>query len=99
VNEEPAELDAMLSAAPAWLKPGARLVVIAFHSGEDRKVKQAFRALSQEGRVRVLTKHVVRPDEAEVRENPASRSAVLRSLELLTDGEIDLDLEGRLEER
>ena len=86
VNDEPAELDAMLSLAPDMLKPGGRFVVIAFHSGEDRKVKQSFRTLAREGRVRVLTKHVVRPDEAEVRENPASRSAVLRAVETRMGG-------------
>jgi 16S rRNA (cytosine1402-N4)-methyltransferase len=83
VNSEPAELDALLEQAPGWLKPGARLVMIAFHSGEAVKVKHAFRALAAEGKVRILTKHVVKPDEEEVRSNPASRSAVLRAVEAL----------------
>jgi 16S rRNA (cytosine1402-N4)-methyltransferase len=83
VNAEPEELDALLELGPGWLKPGGCWVVIAFQSLDDRKVKQAFRRLGQEGRARVLTRHVVRPGEAEVRENAASRSAVLRALEMV----------------
>jgi 16S rRNA (cytosine1402-N4)-methyltransferase len=85
VNDEPAELDSMLEQAPGCLQPGGRWVVIAFHSGEAGKVKTAFRALAREGRIRILTKHVVKPDEEEVRDNPASRSAVLRAAEILGD--------------
>lgn len=83
VNEEMEELDALLAQAPECLKPGARWVMIAFHSLEDRKVKLAFKALAQCGRARVLTKHVVKPAEEEVRRNAASRSAVLRALEMV----------------
>lgn len=86
VNSEPAELDALLQQAPGCLKPGGRLVMIAFHSGEALKVKLAFRALARDGRARILTKHVVRPGEEEVRSNPASRSAVLRCAEVLDAG-------------
>jgi 16S rRNA (cytosine1402-N4)-methyltransferase len=82
VNDEPAELDALLGQAPRWLKPGGRWVVIAFHSLDDRKVKRVFRELGKSGRAEVLTKHVVKPSEAETRKNPASRSAVLRALEI-----------------
>ena len=86
VNEEPAELDALLAHAPAHLKQGGRWVVIAFHSGEDRKVKNAFRELGRAKLARVLTKHVVRPGTEETRRNPPSRSAVLRALEMGTGG-------------
>lgn len=82
VNDEMGELDALLAQAPEWLAPGGRWVMIAFHSLEDRRVKQAFKALAQEGRARVLTKHVVKPADEEVRRNAASRSAVLRALEM-----------------
>ena len=83
VNDETAELKALLEQAPQWLKPGGRWVVIAFQSLDDREVKRVFQRLGREGRARVLTKHVVRPTEEEVRGNPASRSAVLRALEML----------------
>lgn len=82
VNEEPAELDALLAHAPEHLKQGGRFVVIAFHSGDDRKVKNAFREMGRARLVRVLTKHVVRPGPEETRRNPPSRSAVLRALEM-----------------
>jgi len=82
VNDEPGELDALLAHAPAHLKQGGRMVVIAFHSGEDRKVKNAFRDMGHAGVAKVLTKHVVRPGLEETRRNPLSRSAVLRALEM-----------------
>jgi 16S rRNA (cytosine1402-N4)-methyltransferase len=82
VNEEPAELDALLDAAPRCIKPGGRFVVIAFQSLDDRKVKLSFRELGKQGRARILTKHVVKPGEEETRQNPPSRSAVLRAAEI-----------------
>ena len=82
VNDEPGELEALLKQAPDCLAPGGRWVVIAFQSLDDRKVKQTFRELAREGRAKVLTKHVVKPGATETRENPASRSAVLRALEM-----------------
>jgi 16S rRNA (cytosine1402-N4)-methyltransferase len=56
------------------------MAVIAFHSLEDREVKQAFRALVPEG-FRLLTRKPVRPGESEVRGNPRARSARLRAIE------------------
>jgi len=91
VNDEPAELDALLQQAPEWLNPGGRFVVIAFQSLDDRKVKHAFRDLSKQGLFRLLTKHVVRPGEAEIMENPPSRSAVLRAVEKLGASDLDED--------
>lgn len=82
VNDESAELDALLAQAPRYLKQGGRWVVIAFHSGEDRKVKNTFRDMARAGLAKVLTKHVVRPGPEETRRNPPSRSAVLRALEM-----------------
>jgi len=83
VNEEPEQLDALLRIAPGLLKSGGRLVVISFMSGEDRKVKERFRELGREGRATVLTKHPLVPSESEVAENPPSRSAKLRGLEMV----------------
>jgi len=80
VNQELEGLDAALRSIAECLAPGGRLVVIAFHSLEDREVKQAFRALAQEG-FRLLTKKPIRPGEDEVRRNPRSRSAKLRVIE------------------
>jgi len=83
VNEEPEQLDALLRIAPELLARGGRLVVISFASGEDRKVKERFRELGREGRATVLTKHPLQPSESEAAQNPPSRSAKLRALEML----------------
>ena len=83
VNEENEELEALLGAIPKLVKPGGRVVVLTFMSLEDRKVKQGFQALAREGRANILTRHVVRPAEEEIRDNPPSRSAKLRALEIL----------------
>jgi 16S rRNA (cytosine1402-N4)-methyltransferase len=80
VNRELEELDALMDALPRVLAPGGRAVLLTFHSGEDRRVKLAFRRLAQQGRAKLLTKHVVRPADEEIRLNPASRSAKLRAL-------------------
>ncbi len=83
VNREEEELDSLLDAAPDVVKPGGRLVLISFMSTEDRKVKEQFRTLQQEGRVRILTKKPLEPSEEEVRRNAPSRSAKLRAAEKL----------------
>ena len=81
-NREQEQLDALLDAIPELVKPGGRVVVISFMSLEDRKVKQSFQDLVRFERATSLTKHVVRPSEREVQENPPSRSAKLRALEM-----------------
>jgi 16S rRNA (cytosine1402-N4)-methyltransferase len=83
VNEELEELDSLLQTAPSLVRAGGRIVVITFMSLEDRKVKHSFQELARQGRARILTKHVVRPSEQEVRENAPSRSAKLRAVEVL----------------
>ena len=83
VNRELEELDALLELIPRVVKPGGRVVVLTFMSIEDRKVKQGFQAMAKAGRIRLLNRHVVRPAEEEIRENPPSRSAKLRAVELL----------------
>ena len=86
VNREAEELDALLDAAPAVVKPGGRIAIISFMSSEDRKVKEQFRKLQQEGRGRILTKKPLEPTEEEVRRNPPSRSAKLRAVEMVAPG-------------
>ena len=81
VNRELDDLKALLAAAPGILKPGARVVVISFHSLEDRIVKDAFREGSQERYFRVLTKKPVTATEEESDRNPRARSAKLRAAE------------------
>lgn len=83
VNEEADELDSLLEAAPKLVKSGGRIVIVSFMSLEDRRVKRSFQALVREGKATMLTKHVVRPSEWETNENPASRSAKLRALEMI----------------
>ncbi len=78
VNREIEELSASLPQAVGLLVPGGRVVVIAYHSLEDRVVKYAFR---EDERVAVLTKKPRRPSEDEVARNPRSRSALLRAAE------------------
>ena len=81
VNRELDDLKAMLDAAPKVLKPGGRLVVISFHSLEDRIVKDALRDGAKAGIYRVLTKKPVVATEEEIDRNPRSRSAKLRAAE------------------
>ena len=81
VNRELDDLKALLEAAPRILKPGGRVVVISFHSLEDRIVKDAFREGAQEGYFRVLTKKPVTATEEESDRNPRARSAKLRAAE------------------
>jgi len=83
VNHELEELDALLGSIPELVKPGGRAVFLTFMSLEDRKVKRSFQAMAQDGRARILTRHVIRPSEREISENPPSRSAKLRAIELL----------------
>jgi len=93
VNDELGELAAALAAAERILKPGGRLVVVSFHSLEDRVVKSFLadrgtavgvsrhqpEAAAKPLTFRVLTKRPVTPDEQEIAENPRARSAKLRA--------------------
>jgi 16S rRNA (cytosine1402-N4)-methyltransferase len=81
VNRELDDLRALMEAAPRILKPGGRLVVISFHSLEDRIVKDAFRDGARQGVLRVLTKKPVTASEEESDRNPRARSAKLRAAE------------------
>jgi 16S rRNA (cytosine1402-N4)-methyltransferase len=96
VNHELESLEAVLPLAIKLLVPGGRMAVIAFHSLEDRLVKQFFRIESRDcicppgqpvctcghqASVKEITRHPIRAEEAEVRQNPRARSAKLRVVE------------------
>ena len=83
VNREMEELGQFLSRTPATINPGGRWVVLSYHSREDRLVKHAFQEGARQGTLRVLTRHVIQPSEAEQANNPRSRSAKLRCAEIL----------------
>jgi 16S rRNA (cytosine1402-N4)-methyltransferase len=83
VNDEPEELDSLLEIGPELLAISGRMVAISFMSSDDRKVKVKFRELAHAGRATILTKHPLQPTDKEVFDNPASRSAKLRALEML----------------
>jgi len=85
VNHELDEITALVNgktaAAPSVLKDGGRLVVISFHSLEDRIVKDAMKLGEKEGWLKILTKKPVTAAQEEVERNPRSRSAKLRAAE------------------
>lgn len=79
VNRELDEIRALFEAAPRLLKPSGRLVVISFHSLEDRIAKDNFREGARQGIWKILTKKPVTAGEEETSGNPRSRSAKLRA--------------------
>jgi 16S rRNA (cytosine1402-N4)-methyltransferase len=81
VNEELEGLDGFLTRAAQRLAPQGRLVLLTFHSLEDRVVKHTFRSLQAAGIVSIRTKRPVVPSEAEIDRNPRARSAKLRAVE------------------
>lgn len=81
VNDELNNLKEALPKAFGLLRPGGRLVVISFHSLEDRIAKEFVKKMEQEGRGRLLNEKPVKPGEAEIILNPRSRSAKLRAIE------------------
>ncbi len=88
VNRELDVLGDLLGVAPRYLAVGGRLLIISFHSLEDKMVKERFRSLAQDGidekRFVVVTKKPVGPSEEEMAPNPRSRSAKLRAIERVT---------------
>ncbi len=78
VNEEGEELLRVLQGAEDVLADGARLVVLTFHSGEDKAVKRHFSERARKGHWRLVTKKPLGPDSTERRANPRARSAYLR---------------------
>jgi len=83
VNRELDDLRKLMESAPQLLKPGGRMVIISFHSLEDRIVKDALREGAKQGHYRLLTKKPVTASEEEIDRNPRSRSAKLRAAERL----------------
>jgi 16S rRNA (cytosine1402-N4)-methyltransferase len=81
INRELDEIRVLLEAAPKLLKPSARLVVISFHSLEDRIAKDSIREGAQRGIWKILTRKPVTAGEEEKDRNPRSRSAKLRAAE------------------
>ena len=79
VNRELEDLDGFLTRAAGRLAPAGRLVVITFHSLEDRVVKHTLRALQANGMLTIRTKRPQVPTEAEIERNPRARSAKLRA--------------------
>ena len=85
VNDELNNLKKALPQALEILKPKGRLVVISFHSLEDRIVKNFFKQQTREGlpKIKILTKKPIRPSIEEIKINPRSRSAKLRAAQKL----------------
>jgi 16S rRNA (cytosine1402-N4)-methyltransferase len=79
VNDELGEIGSLLESAASLLKPGGRVVLISFHSLEDRIVKDALRAAKEKRTMQILTKKPVTAGSEEMRRNPRSRSAKLRA--------------------
>lgn len=89
VNDELGSLQALLAAITraagspgSWLSSGARVVIISFHSLEDRLVKRAFELLAEQGKAALLTRSPLMADDSEQHSNPRSRSAKLRALRI-----------------
>lgn len=78
VNDEFAALEALLRQLPACLKPGGRVAILTFHSGEDRRVKSAFKQGHRDGVYSSIAEEVVRASPEERHANPRSSSAKLR---------------------
>lgn len=78
VNDEFGALDMLLRQLPACLKPGGRVAILTFHSGEDRRVKKAFETGLREAKYIEIAREVMRPTSEECCSNPRSSSAKLR---------------------
>jgi len=78
VNDEFGVLSAFLRTLPTCLKPGGRVAILSFHSGEDRRVKSAFKEGLRDGDYASIAEEVLRPSADERRDNPRSSAAKLR---------------------
>ncbi len=88
VNREAENLEALLKSAPGLLRPGGRIAVISFHSGEDRLVKQSFLDRQRANVYEIVTKKPIRPTTQEAERNPRSRSAKLRVARRVADRQV-----------
>ncbi|MBI5306707.1 16S rRNA (cytosine(1402)-N(4))-methyltransferase RsmH [Candidatus Wolfebacteria bacterium] len=82
VNQELENLETLLKNLEKILKPQGRAAIISFHSLEDRLVKNYFRQMAKEGKAEILTKKPITASDEEIKENPRSRSAKMRAIEL-----------------
>ena len=78
INEEFTALEALLRHVPQCLNPGGVVAILTFHSGEDRRVKQAFKSGLRDGTYEAIAEDVLRPFPSECRANPRAKSAKLR---------------------
>jgi 16S rRNA (cytosine1402-N4)-methyltransferase len=78
VNDEFSALETLLRGLPSCLLPGGRAAILAFHSGEDRRVKKAFQEGLRSGAYSSISEGVIRPGIDEIRSNPRAASAKLR---------------------
>ncbi len=78
VNDEFTALEALLRHLPSCLNPGGVVAILSFHSGEDRRVKQAFKSGLRDGSYAAVADDVLRPSPSECRANPRAKAAKLR---------------------
>ncbi len=83
VNSETKDLSEFLGKVTKYIKPSGKIVIISFHSIEDRIVKRGFQMLKLEGKGKIITKKPIVPESAEIKNNPRARSAKLRAIEVL----------------
>jgi len=81
-NHELENIEKVIKKLPEILKPEGRIVFISFHSLEDRMVKKSFKRMAKQGELEIMTPKPIRPTREEARENPRSRSAMLRAAKL-----------------
>jgi 16S rRNA (cytosine1402-N4)-methyltransferase len=86
VNDELNELEKFLAIAPECLNDGGRVVVVSYHSLEDRLVKQSWKQLAGTKKFKIITKRPMAPSPGEVAANPRARSAKMRVLERIGGG-------------
>lgn len=82
VNSEVKNLSEFLGKAGKYIKSGGKIVIISFHSIEDRIVKRGFRMLKSKGEGTILFTKPIMPTDAEIKQNPRARSAKLRAFEI-----------------
>ena len=96
VNDELGALERFLEALPSCLRPGGRVAILSFHSGEDRRVKKSFKKGLLEGVYSKIAPDPIRPSGKEQFDNPRSSSAKLRwaikaeSVEGFADGDVGI---------